>query len=193
MPRLLLLLRLLRLWLRRAGLAERVTRRRAYTADSTLSNWLTDSRLLALRIERLLHIRGSFLERIPDEFPLNVLLAVVVDLLRRRIDFAGDTGQKSAKNRAVYRACRFLQVRGISHLTVQRTEWTLAGCCSWLPWGTWLPKSARLSGRWRGRLAARSILSRLIGALAGRRTGCLRRGIGIGWGEARILRGVRRI
>jgi len=181
---------LLRLWLRRARLAKRVTRRRSYSANSTRSDWLTDSRLLALGIERLLHIRCRFFERIPDEFPLNVLLAVVIDLLRGRIHFAGDAGQESAENRAIHRACRLLQVRRISRLTIQGTERTLAGKCARLPRSAGLPKSARLSGRWRGRLAARRILSRLIGGLPRSLTRCLRRSVGIGWCEARILRGV---
>jgi hypothetical protein len=135
---LLRLLRLLRLWLRRAGLAERVACRRTYSAYSTWAYWLADSLLLALRIERLLHIRSGFFERIPDEFPLNILFAVVVDLLRRRVHFAGNAGKERAKYRAVDRACRLLQVRGISGLSVQRTEWVLSGSYSRLAWGAWL-------------------------------------------------------
>ena len=132
---LLRLLRLLRLWLWRAGLAKWVACRRTY---STWADWLADSRLLTLRIERLLHIRSGFLERIPDELPLNILFAVVVNLLRRRVHFAGDAGKEGAKDRAVDRACRLLQVRGISGLPVQRTERALSGSYSRLAWGTGL-------------------------------------------------------
>ena len=129
----------MRLWLRLRhscrGLAERVTCRRTYP---TWSDWLADSRLLALRIERLLHIRSGFFERIPDELPLNILFAVVVDLLRRRIYFAGNAGEEGAKDRAVDRACRLLQVCRISWLPVQRTEWALSGSYPRLAWGAWL-------------------------------------------------------
>lgn len=128
------------LWLRlrHARLAEWVSCRRTYSAYPTWSDWLADSLLLALRIERLLHIRGSLFERIPDELPLNILFSVVVDLLRRRVHFAGNTGEEGAKDRAVHRARRLLQVCGISRLPVQRTEWALSGGYPWLAWGTGL-------------------------------------------------------
>jgi hypothetical protein len=129
---------LLRLWLWHAGLAEWVACRRTYSAYSTRADWLADSLLLALRIERLLHIRSGFFERIPDELPLNILFAVVVDLLRWRVHFACDAGKERAKDRAVDRACRLLQVRGISGLPVQRTERALSGSYSRLAWGAGL-------------------------------------------------------
>ena len=127
---------MLRLWLRHAGLTEWVACRGTY---STWSDWLADSLLLALRIERLLHIRGGFFERIPDEFPLNIFFAAVIDLLRRRVYFAGNAGEECAENRAVDRARRLLQVRGISGLPVQRSEWALPRSRAWQSWGTWLP------------------------------------------------------
>src|SRR6202035_5833993 len=86
---LLLLWLLLRLGLRLRHArwrAERVTAGRTETAgtECSLSDRLADSRLLPLRIQSLLRIRCRFLERIPDELPLDILLPVVVDLLRRR-------------------------------------------------------------------------------------------------------------
>ena len=135
---LLRLLRLLRLWLRHAGLAERVTCRRT-SAYSAWSDWLADSLLLALRIERLLHICGCFFERIPDELPLNILFAVVVDLLRRRVHFAGYAGEECTEDGTVDRARRLLQVCGVSGLPVQRSEWALPRSRAWQSWGTWLP------------------------------------------------------
>ena len=151
---LLLLWLLLRLGLRHArwraewaiaGRAKRVTAGRTESAgaDCSLSDRLADSRLLPLRIQSLLRIRCRFLERIPDELPLNILLAVVVDLLRRRIHFAGNAGQKRAENRSVHRPRRLLQVRGISRLPVQRTEQTL--CPGSRSDRTGLSQSTRLS------------------------------------------------
>jgi hypothetical protein len=93
---LLWLLLRLRLRLRCAGwrLAEWVGGwgAEAAGADSSWTYWLADSWLLALRVEGLLHIGGGFFERIPDEFPLDVLFAAVVDLDRRGVHFAGDAG-----------------------------------------------------------------------------------------------------
>ena len=86
----------------------------------------------------MLHIRSGFFERIPDELPLNVLFAVVINLLRRRVHFAGNAGEEGAKDRAVDRARRLLQVRWISGLPVQRTERALSWSYPRLAWGAGL-------------------------------------------------------
>src|ERR1700719_815387 len=160
-----------------AGRAKRVTAGRTKSAgtECSLSDRLADSRLLPLRIQSLLRVRCRFLERIPNELPLDILLAVVVDLLRRRIHFAGNAGQERAENRSVHRPCGLLQVRRVSRLTVQRTEQTLRPISgsdrtglsqrTRLSRSTRLRRSTGLPRSLTGGLPARRILSRLIGGL----------------------------
>jgi len=62
--------------------------------------------------ELLLHGCCGVFERVPDEFPIDVFLAAVIDPLRRGVLGAGHAGQEAAQHRAVHWSSGFEQGHG---------------------------------------------------------------------------------